>query len=144
MVRVRSAFALLEVIIGAIVLGVAMASVLSLVGQSVIVQSQGQHMETAARLADERLNLVLAVGPDAYPSVFSLRGPCDEPFEKYAYEVQITPQGGGQAYRVRATVSWIDGTRRPELSLETLIAPRLGDDPDPDRKPPETLNRAAE
>lgn len=139
----QSAFALIEIVVASIVLGVAVAGILGLVSRALSAQSEGERIETAARLADERLNLVLAVGPEKYPSVFPLAGPCEEPFGDYQHSVTIESQTAGLPYRVRAEVSWAQGTRRRSIMLETLIAPRIGDDPDPDRKPSETLNRSA-
>lgn len=135
------AFALVEVIVASLILAIAVSVMIGLAARSVSMQSEGERIDTAARLADERLNLVLALGPEKYLSVFPRSGPCDEPFSDYAYELTIEPQGPGRAYLVRADVSWPAGTRRRSVSLETLIAPRLGEDPDPDRKPRETLTR---
>lgn len=141
--RRQTGFALVEAIVAAVVLGFALAIILGLASQAVSAQSRGEAMETAARLADERLNLVLATGPEGYGSVFDSSGACDAPFADYSYFVEIEPNGPGEAYNVRATISWRVGARTQALMLETRIAPRLGDDPDPDRKPSETVNRNA-
>lgn len=139
----RRGFALVEAIVAAIVLGIALSFILGLASQAVSAQSRGEAMETAARLADERLNLVLSTGPEGYASVFDLRGACDPPFADWSYAVEIEPNGPGEAYDIRVTVSWMAGALPQSLSLSTRIAPRLGDDPDPDRKPAETVNRNA-
>ncbi len=135
------AFALIEVIVASIILGIAVSAILGLIGRAVSSQSDGERIETAARLADERLNLVLAAGAEGYPSVFPLAGVCDPPFEDYRYEVAIEAPTGGLPYRVRAVVSWTRAARPRSVSLETMIAPRVGEAPDPDRKPKETLSR---
>lgn len=138
---VRRGVALIEVIVAAVILGIAVSGVMGLVARAVSSQSEGERIETAARLADERLNLVLATGAEAHASVFPLAGVCEEPFAEYRYEVEIESASGGNAYRVRAAVSWVQGGRARSVVLETLIAPRPGEDPDPDRKPAETLSR---
>ncbi|MBL8745347.1 MAG: type II secretion system protein [Phycisphaerae bacterium] len=137
----RRGFALIEMIVASIILGIAVSTVLGLISRSVSAQTDGERIDTAARLADERLNLVLAVGAEGYPSVFPLAGECETPFNDYRYEVTIESAAGGQAYRVRAIVSWSQASRLRSVSLETFIAPRVGDEPDPDRKPQETLSR---
>lgn len=137
----RRAFALIEVIVASVILGIAVSSMLGLLARAVSSQSDGERIETAARLADERLNLVLALGAEKYPSVFPLAGPCDAPFDAYRYEVTLQAASGGLPYRVRAEVSWNTAGRARSVTLETLIAPRVGEEPDPDRKPEETLSR---
>lgn len=143
MVARRPGFALVDAIVGGILLGIALVSIIGLTGSSLSAQSRGEQLQTAASLIDERLNLVLATGPEAYPSVFPLKGPCDPPFEAFSYEVALTPQGDGNPYLVRATVTWSASGRAQNLSIETLIAPRIGDTPDPDRKPLEATDRSA-
>lgn len=124
-----------------VILGIAVSAILGLIGRAVSVQSDGEKIETAARLADERLNLVLATGAEGYGSVFPLVGVFEAPFEGYRYELVIEAAGGGQPYRVRAVVSWMQAARPRSISLETMIAPRVGEEPDADRKPEETLSR---
>lgn len=136
-------FALVEAIVAAVVLGIALSIILGLASQAVSAQSRGEAMETAARLADEKLHLVLATGPEGYASVFDLRGACDPPFADRSFAVEIEPNGPGEAYDVRVTVSWLAGAMPQSFTLATRIAPRLGDDPDPDRKPSETVDRNA-
>lgn len=135
------AFALIEVIVASIILGISVSAILGLIGRAVSSQSDGERIETAARLADERLNLVLATGAEGYPSVFPLTGPCDPPFDDYRFEVTIEAATGGLPFRVRAVVSWMQAARSRSIALETMIAPRVGEEPDPDRKPKETLSR---
>jgi prepilin-type N-terminal cleavage/methylation domain-containing protein len=139
--RSSSGFALIEVIVASVILGIAVSAILGLIGRAVSVQADGEKIETAARLADERLNLVLATGAEGYGSVFPLVGVCEAPFEEYRFEVVIEAGSGGQPYRVRAVVSWMQASRPRSVSLETMIAPRVGEEPDPDRKPEETLSR---
>lgn len=136
-------FALVDAIVGGILLGMALTAVIGLTGSAISAQAKGEQLTTAAALVDERLNLVLATGYEAYPSAFPLKGPCDPPFEAFTYEVTITPQGEGNAALVRAEVKWRGSGKPQSLAVETMIAPRVGDDPDPDRKPAEAEDRAA-
>ena len=139
----RRAFALLDALVGGVLLGLAMVVVIGLTGAAISSQAKGERFEIAAQLADERLNMVLAVGPESYPGVFKMKGPCDEPFEEYEYDVEISPRPEGDPFFVKATIAWRGATGTQRISVETLIAPRLGDEPDPDRRPQETVDRSS-
>jgi hypothetical protein len=92
-------------------------------------------------LLDEQLNLVMARGPDDYAGRFDAEGVCDEPFQAYRYRLELRGGGGGEPYTVTATISWQAGGRERSESAQTLIAPRLGEEPDPDRRPGQTVER---
>lgn len=141
--RRRRGFALLDVIIAGIIIGISLAVVIALTGRALSSQSRGEDLQTAALLADEQLNLVLARGPDGYGRSFPTTGECDPPFDNFRYSLEFTGGSGADPYRVTVTISWLSGgSGAPQsLSLQTLIAPREGDDPDPDRKPTETPSR---
>lgn len=139
----RRGFALVDAIVGGILLGMALTAVIGLTGSAISAQVRGEQLQTAAALADERLNLILATGPESYPGVFPIKGQCDPPFEEFSFEVTLSPQGEGNAYLARADIRWSAGGKPQSLGVETMIAPRVGDDPDPDRKPAETQDRAA-
>jgi len=139
--RAHTGFILVDVIVAGVLLGIGLATIIGLTGAAIASQRKGEELQIAAMLADEQLNLVLAVGPEAFPSRFAVRGPCAEPFQKYAYNVTISPRGGAEPYLVDAEISWTSGGRDRNLVIETLIAPRGGEDPDPERKPEETIER---
>jgi hypothetical protein len=92
-------------------------------------------------LIDEQLNTVLMLGPEEFATSGSVEGQCDAPFQDYSYRLDFSGGIGGDPYLVRATVSWSTSGRLRSESIETFIAPRLGDDPDPDRKPAEPIGR---
>lgn len=139
--RKRRGIALVDVLVGVVILGVALAVMSGLTANAVSAQRTGEQFQTAAMLLDEQLNLVVAHGADDYESAFSTEGSCDAPFQAYRYKVDISGGEGGSAYRVVATITWTDGPRDRTVSAETLIAPRLGDEPDPDRRPVEVPER---
>lgn len=134
-------FALLDAIVGAVLLGLALAVMLGLTSRAVMSQTRGEHLQVAAMLADERLNLVLALGPDGYAGAIPLRGTCDAPFDHYSYSVEITPQSELDPSLVRIEVRWNEGSRPASIVIETLIARRQGDDPDPERRPEDIVDR---
>lgn len=138
----RRGVLLVDIIVAVVILAVAVSVLIGLTTRALRSQRQGEQLQLAAMLADEQLNLVLARGPDNYGSRFGgLEGTCDEPFQQYRYKLDFTGGTGGDPYNVVATVMWLEGDDQRSIFIETRIAPRLGDQPDPDRKPQETLTR---
>jgi len=143
--RSARAFALVDVIVATILLGVGLAVIIGLSGRAVSAQQQGDEIATAAMLADEQLHLVLARGPDDYARRFATDGACDEPFSNYHYALTFT--GGssdGDPFRVLATITWLSSSGQRNVEVETLMATR---DPGPDgemdpiRAPDTVINR---
>ncbi len=133
--RPNRSFALVDVIIAAVLLGVSLAVMLGIVGRAVTAQGDAQRLATAAMLADEQLNLVLAFGPDDYLRRFPGEAACDAPFADFNYELSITGGSESTPFTATATIHWVTGARPQSLTIKTLIAPRPGDGPDPDRRP---------
>lgn len=134
-------FALLDAVVGGVLLGLGLTAVIGLTASAISSQRQGERLQVAAMLADERLELVLALGPDGYASELPTRGKCEEPFEAYRFEVDIAEQGDPAPYLIRCTITWPAVGEDRSLIIETLMAPRRGDEPDPDRQPDETVGR---
>ncbi len=137
--RLRSGVALLDAIVAAVILGVALAAIIGLQGRAISAQSVGEQLATAARLADEQLNLVLARGPDDYARRFPMQGPCDEPFESFRYDLTISGGIGQQPYSVGVVISWETASGPRSVEVRTLMAPRPGEQPE--RRPDEAVNR---
>lgn len=140
----RRGVALLDALIAAILLGVALAAIVSVASTALASGRLGQEIATAATLADEQLQLVLARGPDDYARRFPVKGACDAPFQAYRYELSIGQGSAGQAYKVSATVAW-DSARGPQsIVVETLIAAREAGENgerDPVRTPQNSVER---
>jgi Tfp pilus assembly protein PilV len=132
---------LVDAIIGSILLGVSLVALLGLAARAMSAQATGEQLQTAAMLADEQLSLVLARGPDNYSSSFDVEGPCEAPYEAYAFRLEFAGGAGGDPYTVTVTISWTAGGRDYNEAVQTLIAPRLGDEPDPERRPDQPVNR---
>ncbi len=137
----RRAVVLVDVIVGSVILGVALAVMIGALGRSISAQSRGEQLQTAAALLDEQLNLVLMRGPDSYASRFGLEGVCDPPFDAFRYRLDVAAPIPGRAYEVTATILWDAGGREMSASASTMIAPRLGDEPDPIRRPDQQVER---
>lgn len=138
---VRRAVVLVDVIVGAVLLGIALAVMLGILGRSITAQARGEELQTAAALLDEQLNLVLMRGPDNYAGRYPVEGACDAPFQDYSFRLTLKAPAPAHAYEVTATVSWVSGGRVQSVDASTLIAPRLGDDPDPLRTPDQPVER---
>jgi hypothetical protein len=132
---------LIDAIVGAILLGISLAVIVSLGGRAISAQGEGEQMRNAAMLIDERLNLILASGVEDYTSKSELEGQCDPPFASFRYKVDIGGGQSGEPYTVAVTVSWTSGGRDHAESVETRIAPRLGEEPDPIRRPDTSVER---
>jgi hypothetical protein len=72
-----------------------------------------------------------------------MEGPCDDPFGAFRYALSIEDGQSGQPFTVVCTVSWMESGRLRSAAVQTRIAPRLGDEPDPDRRPAQTTDRLA-
>lgn len=140
----RRGVMLVDVLVGVVMLGSALAIMIGLSSRAMVAQRAGENLQIAAMLLDEKLALVLARGPDQYASRYGdMEGVCDAPFERFRYRLEIESGSAGQPYEVAATVVWFENGRDRAETVRTLIAPRLGDEPDPDRRPQEAADRLA-
>ncbi len=138
----RAGVILVDILVAAVVMGVALAVLVGMAGRAMSSQLQGEKLATAAMLADEQLNLIMMRGPDNYGGRFGLEGTCDEPFKDYRYKIEFTGQAsGGDPYEVSATILWNESGREKSVVVETMMSPRIATEPDPDRKPPKKVER---
>lgn len=133
--------ALIEALIAAIILGIALTVLLGLAGQAIRTQSQGEALQTATQLADEQLNLVLARGPDDYGKRFPVKGPCDPPFEQFNFELTFGVATESVPYTVTCVITWPVTGGTQKVTISTAMAVRAGPEPDPDRTPQTTIDR---
>ncbi len=124
----RRGFALIEVVIAGIVLAIGLSAVVSVAARAL----------AAAALLDGLLGQVLVDGPVDYPRINGTSGRCPDPWEDFEYEIQIEEANPGDACDVLAIVRDPNGR---EYRCATRIAPRIGDEPVPERAPPEPVDR---
>lgn len=135
-------FLLVDVIVGVVLLGVALGGILAVSTRALSMQREAADLRRAGMVADEVMSTVHAYGTEEYTRVIRSRGRASEPFERFAYEVEVGSGRSGQADAVKIRVTWQSATGQPRsFTLEALIAPRLGDEPDPNRQPPEAISR---
>lgn len=136
----RRGVALVDVIIGGVLLAVGLAVVISLAARALRTQTDGEKTMIASWLADEMLNMVLVEGPVNYRKSYDLHDNCGAPYSEFDYDIDIVDQGIDQPFRVTATISWPGGTGRRQVQVQTLISER-GGDPFQPRAPLEIVDR---
>ena len=134
-------FALMDVIVGAAILGIGLAVVISMSSQSLARQVEAEKQITASWLADELLTMILVEGPDIYGKVHPSRGTCEPPFDDFTYEIELEDDGELLPVHAIATISWEAVGGKHSSAIETYIARRFGD-PVP-RVPAEPVDREA-
>ncbi len=136
----RRGIALMDVILGGVMLGIGLTVIVSLASRSIAMQAQSQRQLTAAWLVDELLAMVVVEGPVVYPKLYSTTGQFDFPFEDYSYEVVIDDIGLRLPFRVTAFVRWPHADDFRQVEAQTYVAERLGD-PNQIRMPLEPIDR---
>ena len=137
--RAPRGIALIDAIIGGVMLGSGLAVLMTIMARSMNGQVTGEKRLTASWLADEMLSFVLVEGPIEFPRVRDTVGRFGAPFDEYIYELLLEDVGRGNPHRVTCWIRW--GTRPTDVVVvQTLIAPRLGEEDQP-RMPAERLDR---
>lgn len=135
----RRGIALIDVIVGTILLAIGLSGILVLTSRAMVLQRKGEVEVVAASLIDELLSTILAEGPTDFQKMYDTFGSYTEPFQEYDYIVDIDDRGIGYPFRVTATV--IHRPTGAEYSVQTLIADREGEDPNPVRQPTKPIDR---
>ena len=138
--RSRRGFALIDVIVGGVMIGIGVVAMITITSRALTSQTEGEQILVASWLADELLNMVLVEGPDEYPKIHDTIGRFEEPFANFEYEVDIQDQGPREPFRVTAYIRWPKMRGMREIAVETLIAIRLGEELIP-RMPIDILDR---
>lgn len=138
--RRRTGFALLDVIIAGVVLAIGLTMIFAITSRSLDLQRRGEIEVMAASMMDDLLSTVLLEGPKEFPDLHSMNGTGEFPYEQFEFRVDIDDPGEGEPYSVMVTVTHETGR---SYSCETLIAAKLGEEPDPIRYPEEPIDREA-
>lgn len=123
----------MDVLVAGVVLGIALVTLVGLVGRSLSSQARSERLHTAAMLADATLNMILVEGVENYQRYRAPEASCEPPFEDFTYRVDFTTPAPGEAYGVIVTIAWKEGWRESSVIIETRIAPRLGNESPIDR-----------
>ncbi len=134
----RRGWALIDVIIGGVILAIGLATVVSIAERSLAMQQRAERETVAATLLDGLLADVLSTGVVEWETTRTPEGAFEEPFDAWAWTVEIDAQGVGDPYTVAATVRDPNGG---EYRVETLIAPRPDGAPEVQRAPEVPIDR---
>lgn len=132
----------MDAVIAGVLLSIGMITVLSVGGQAMSMQRRGEIDVRAASAIDELLSGVLTEGPADYEKLHPLSGSfeVDSPYQDFQFVLEIERGGSGVPARVLARVTHETGRR---YEVETSIAEKRGEEPDPVRIPPEPIDREA-
>jgi hypothetical protein len=136
----RRGIALVDAILGGVILGIGLAVTLSLASRAVAAGAEGQRRIVASWLLDELLGMVVADGPVDFPRLNATGGRFDHPFDDYEFAVALEDLGIGQPFRVTATVRWRSGRGYRQVEAQTYVSERRSDEPEV-RAPPEPIDR---
>lgn len=139
--RPRPGMALMDVLVAGLILSGALVAVLGIASRSLNAQARGQQIQEAAMVLDSLLNDVLAIGPADYLKKGEMSGSVDPPFDKYIYRISIEDTAPNEPFRVTARIWWETAAGEQTIEAQTLMARRLGEEPDPDREPTEPVER---
>lgn len=138
--RPRRGWALIDVIVGGVILGIGLAAVVSIAERSLAMQQRSEREMVAAQLLDGLLGEVLAVGVVDWDLARPSAGGFDPPYDGWTWELDIDKQGLGDPYRVVALARERNGA---EFRVETLMAPRPEGYEEPVRMPETPIDRQA-
>jgi len=135
-------FLLVDVIVGTVLLGIALGGILTVSVRALTMLREAADLRQAGMVADEIMSTVHAYGTDEFSRVIRSRGEASEPFERFSYQIDVDSGRPGEPDEVEVLVTWQSATgQRRSFILEALIAPLMGDEPDPNRQPPEPIDR---
>ena len=141
--RSRRGFALMDVIVGGMMLSIGLGVVLMLASRALSSQAQGERQMVAAWLLDELLAMVVVEGPVEFPHRQPTHGRFDPPFAGFEFDVNLEDLGVGKPFLVTATVRWLRGREERQVQAQTYIATRYVDPENPieERAPVEQIDR---
>ncbi len=133
----RRGFALIDAILGGLLLAFGLAAVVTLSQRSLAMLQRGEREAQASALLDELLGQVITEGPVEFARRRPVAGKCDEPWNDWTFTIDISSNGEGDAWDVLARVQDINGV---EHRCATKVAPREVNDV-PERKPEQPIDR---
>ena len=140
--RRPNGFALMDAVIGGVLLAIGMVAILSVGGQALMLQRRGELDVRAASAMDELLSMILTEGPVDFEDLHPTTGrfEYDSPYDGFEYDSVISQGGAGIPAHIRLNLKHDTGR---SYSIETRIAEKRGDEPDPVREPSEPIDREA-
>lgn len=134
----RRGWALIDVVLGGVILGIGLAAVISIAERALAMQQRSERELVAAQLLDGLLSEVVATGVVEWQLTRSSDGGFDAPFDAWQWELDIRKQGLGDPYDVVAVAR---DERGLEYRVHTLMAPRPDNFEEPARAPETPIDR---
>ena len=133
----RRGFALIDAILGGLLLAFGLAAVVTLSQRSLVMLQRGEREAQASALLDELLGQVVAEGPVEFARRRPVVGTCDAPWNEWTFAIDLSSSGEGEAWDVVARVQDSTGVQH---RCATKVAARNANDL-PERKPTEPIDR---
>ena len=119
--RNRKGFTLVEVISASVILCGAVMLVGTIGTQAMTGTRFNRRYEMAASLIDGKLGLVDYVGIESFIEAGELNGISEDYGYTFSWEVQTEYQEIDSLYLVRLTVTWIEGQRPYNITVDTMF-----------------------
>ena len=138
----RRAFALIDAVIAGVILAIGLSAILSISGRALLMEQKGEIEIRAASALDELLSSVVTEGPETFAEIQPTAGrfEADSPYGDFEFDILIEAGDAGIPARVVVTVLHDSGKK---YTIETHVALKRGEEPDPVRFPTTPIDREA-
>jgi prepilin-type N-terminal cleavage/methylation domain-containing protein len=117
----KKGFSLIETLVASAILSGAVLTLGAISTMSLSGTRVNRRYETALSLIDKQLSLIDYVGIDEFVELGQMEGDFEEIEPGYHWEVATEYQDIDSLYLVTITVSWVDGRRPYNLSVDTML-----------------------
>lgn len=122
MPRTRQAgFNLVETIVASMILSGAVLTLSSISTHAVVGTRLNQHYQAAASIAETKLVQIDVMGITEFIESGQTEGFEEMPAPGYRWAVATSYQGTDNVYLVSITISWLEGKRPYEFTVETML-----------------------
>jgi hypothetical protein len=117
----EAGFTLIEAIAGAAILAFAVIMLVAGTTRALAGARLNRQRELAAALLDRQLAMIDYIGIEEFIELGQMEGEFDEFDGGYVWEVTVEPELIGNLYKVSIAVSWMDGNRVYNISVDTKL-----------------------
>ncbi|MFA5700346.1 MAG: prepilin-type N-terminal cleavage/methylation domain-containing protein [Desulfuromonas sp.] len=116
----QSGFTLLEVMLAVVIVGTVFVACLTLVNQSIHSQSRVENITTATMLARHKMSELEAQARRGISASSENSGAYEEPYSRYAWEIEYLPTPLDGVQQVRVSVRWGAAERNEEVVIDSF------------------------
>ena len=117
----KKGFSLIETLVASVILSGAVLTIGAISTIAVKGTRVNRRYEIAASLLDKQLNTIDYMGIDEFIERGQTEGVFEEYEEAYRWRVETEYQDIDSLYLVRITVSWVDGSRPYNVTVDTML-----------------------